>query len=189
MAFHCPPKNVNKITKRKNTTPRPTDERSACTTEFPGVVHAYTNTHYSSHLPHSIPSTNKCKHSYTKYNTQKHSKKHPTDLFSTNLQYKIKTLFTTSSQNPYSTVSQQLYIRTWYLPLFSINYQSFHFIKYVGMFVPVSVHISSILIFHCTILLFVCMVTMYVYTYSIFYLFSKLLTKLRRLARKRAGGY
>ena len=82
MAFNCPPKYDNKIIKHKNTTPRPPDEKAAYTTEFAGAVHAYTDTHYSYHLPCLIPSTNKHKHSYTKHNTQKHSRKPPTDLYS-----------------------------------------------------------------------------------------------------------
>ncbi len=99
MAFNCPPKYDNKTIKRKNTTSRPSGERVAHTTEFAGAVHARTKTRCYCHLPYHIPSKDKHQHSYNKQNNQKHSKKNPSDLFSANLQYKIKTLFTNSSQN------------------------------------------------------------------------------------------
>ena len=96
MAINCPPKYDNKIIKRKNTTPRPPKEKAAHTTEFAGAVHVYKNTNHSYSLPHSIPPKNMHSHYHAKHNTQRHSKKIPTNLLSTNLQYKIKTLFTTN---------------------------------------------------------------------------------------------
>ena len=38
MAFNSPPKNDNKVIKRKNVTSRPTDERAVQNTEFAGAI-------------------------------------------------------------------------------------------------------------------------------------------------------